>query len=178
MRIVEQFGLAVGADLVNLAVGIGGRVHLVLRVEHNRVDFETIQLRKGTALSSAVDDEDPGCSAAGAAARGVKVALGVGRQRPEIGRGGIEDLGEFWSQKDAAVGAQGEILERSAFKIGPVAMLPEVGVHCKTSSQGGQRHQKESNCFHWMVLLYCDPERVAAVDQHVEGNTALFDRAL
>src|SRR5580698_7611930 len=57
-------------------------------------------------------------------------------------------------------------------------MLPEVGVHRKSASQGGQRHQEESNCFHWMVLLYCDSERIAAVDEHVKRNAALLDRAL
>ena len=70
-------------------------------------------------------------------------------QRPEIGRGGIENLGELGGKEDAAVGAQRQILQRSAFKIGAVAMLPEVGVHCKTGGQGAERHQEESNCFHW-----------------------------
>ncbi len=103
-------------------------------------------------MPCAIDDEDLGRSAAGAAARGVEVAFRVDCESPEIGRGGIEDLGELRRKKDAAVGAQGQILERSAFKIGAVAMLPEVGVHCKTGGQRAERHQEESNCFHWMVI--------------------------
>ena len=54
----------------------------------------------------------------------------------------------FRSEKEAAVGAQGKILKRAAFEIGAVAVLPEVGVHCKTGGQSAERHQEESNCFH------------------------------
>ena len=84
-----------------------------------------------------------------AAARGVEIALGIGGQGPEIRRGGIEDLGEFGREKDAAVAAQRQILQCSAFEIGAVAMLPEVRFHGESGGEGGERHQEESNCFHW-----------------------------
>ncbi len=83
-----------------------------------------------------IDGEELGRSAAGAAARRVEVAFGIDGQSPEIGRGGIEDLGELGSKKDAAVAAQRQMLQRSAFKIGAVALLPEVGVHGEAGGAG------------------------------------------
>ncbi len=118
VRIVEQLWLAVGRDLVNLAVGIGGGVERATRVEHQRVDLEAIQLGESAALAVAIDREDLGRSASRAAAGGVERPLGVGRQGPEIGRGGVEDLGELGRQENTAVRAQGEMGERSAFEIG------------------------------------------------------------
>src|SRR5271168_754391 len=103
VRIVEQLGFAVGADFVNLAVRIGGGENLIFRIEHDGVDFEPVQLSEGPALSGAVDYEDLGRSAPGSAAGGVEVAFGVGSQGPEIRRRGIENLGEFGREKNAAV---------------------------------------------------------------------------
>ena len=112
------------------------------------MDLQAIQFGERPALSRAVDHEDFGRSAARAAARGVQIAFGIGGQGPEIGRGGIEDLGELGSKKDAAIRAQRQILQRSTFEIGAVAMLLEVGVHGEAGGQGAKRHQEESNCFH------------------------------
>src|SRR5579863_3479620 len=82
--IVEQFRLAVGAYLINLAVGIGGGVDLVFAVEHNGVDLQAIQLGEGPAFSCAIDDEDLGRTTTGATARGVKVALRIDGESPQI----------------------------------------------------------------------------------------------
>ena len=160
MRIVEQLRLAVGADLINLAVGIGGGVDLVLESEHEGVDLQAIQFGEGAALSAAIDHEHLGRSAAGAAARGVEVALGVRGKGPQIGRGGIEDLGELGRQKDAAVGAQRKMLQGSVFEIGAVAVLPEVGVDGEAGAKGGEGHHgRILRIFIYQVLTYVSISR-------------------
>ncbi len=159
MRIVEQVRFAVGADFVNLAVGIGGGVERAVSVEDQGVDLEPVELGEGPAFTVAVDGEDFGRSAAGTAAGGVQRAFGIDREGPEIGGGGVEDLGELGREENAAVTAQGEVGERSAFEVAAIALLPEACFHrgadgaADQSGTYDQRRCGESSCVHQVITL-------------------------
>ncbi len=53
-RIVEQPRLAVRRNFVNLSVGVGGGVNVIVRIHDDRVDLETFQFGKGTALARGI----------------------------------------------------------------------------------------------------------------------------
>ncbi len=84
MRIEENLVLAVRPDLVHFPVWIRGGVDLVARIHRQGVNFQAVELGEGAALSGSVDREQLRRSAAGAAARGVQIALGIGRDGPQV----------------------------------------------------------------------------------------------
>src|ERR1700693_453513 len=77
MGIVENLGLAVGPDLVDLAVRIGGGIDLIAEIDGDGMDFQSFELGEGAALPARIDREQLRRSAAGTAARRISVAPGV-----------------------------------------------------------------------------------------------------
>src|SRR5262249_46853386 len=57
VRIVEDRGFPVIADLIYFAVWIRSSIDLIARIDRDGVDFQALQLREGPALAGWIDHE-------------------------------------------------------------------------------------------------------------------------
>ncbi len=84
--VVEHLRLAVAGNAIDLAVRRGGRRRRGPGVNGDGVDLQAVEFGNGAALAARRDAEELGARPAA----GVEVALGILRQRPQVGRGGVE----------------------------------------------------------------------------------------
>ena len=124
LGIEEDFGLGFARDAVDLAVGRGGRVYAVLGVDGDGLHGETFQFRRQLAFAIGRDAVELGVGAAA----DVKHALGIARQRPQVGERRVEHFAQFRRQGNQAVAAQRQFLDVALFEIGIFALRPEAGV--------------------------------------------------
>jgi hypothetical protein len=124
LGVVEELGLAVGGNAVDLGVGRSGGVEAVVAIEREGVDFQGVQFRQDAAFPLRRDHVDARAGVARSAARGVEIAARVLDDRPQVGRRGVQQFREGGREREAAVAAQGDVFQRGLFKIGELRLAP------------------------------------------------------
>jgi hypothetical protein len=100
--VVEDLEFAVRRDFVDFA--IGGRAHkdAVLVIDRDGMNLDRLEFREGLFLSAGRNAKQLGAGSA----TGIEIALGIARQRPQIGGGRIVKLFKPRGEREAPVAAQ------------------------------------------------------------------------
>ncbi len=102
LGVVENVCLAIVGNSIDLAIGRGSRVHAIIFVNRYGVDFDRLKLREGFLFSARRDAVQFGSWPASR----IEAALGIARQRPEIGGRRVVQLFEARSQRQPPVAAK------------------------------------------------------------------------